>query len=107
MDLKAYYRKIRQAENELPQGDQLMVSLPTPDGGKAGVVSEVPREIASRMIVESKARRATAEETKAYREQLEARLAEIEEAAAAKSIHLHLVRELETAISRGESKRKS
>jgi XTP/dITP diphosphohydrolase len=58
MDLKVYYQKLRQVEAELTQPHVVVVSCETPDGGRAGVLSEVPRTIAAKMIVEAKARAA-------------------------------------------------
>ncbi|HSW49933.1 MAG TPA: hypothetical protein VLH09_07140, partial [Bryobacteraceae bacterium] len=41
----------------------------TPDGGRAGVRTEVARALAARLVVEGGARLATVEETDAYREE--------------------------------------
>jgi hypothetical protein len=68
MDLKVYYQKIRQVEASLPEGDAIIVSQETPDGGRAGVVSEVPKGVAAKMIVEGRARLATPEESAAFGE---------------------------------------
>ena len=43
MDLKGYYRKLRKKGEEMPDGDQVVVSEATPDGGVAGVLSEVTK----------------------------------------------------------------
>ena len=69
MDLRAYYSKLREIEAGLPTPQVAVVSLPTPDGGKAGVVTEVPTPIAARMIVELSARQATEAETAAFHEE--------------------------------------
>ena len=66
MDMRAYYEKLRRVEAEIANRDVVVVSLETPDGGKPGVKIEAPREIAAKMIVESRARLATAKETAAY-----------------------------------------
>ena len=66
MDLKVFYKKIREAAALIPADFTVLASLETPDGGKAGVMSEVPRAIAARMIVEGRARTATVEETEAF-----------------------------------------
>ena len=55
MDVKQYYRKIREVESAIVDTYPLVVSLETADGGKAGLVSEVPRALAAKMIVESRA----------------------------------------------------
>lgn len=45
----------------------MVVSLETSDGGKPGLVSEVAREAAAKMIVEGKAALASESEREAYR----------------------------------------
>jgi len=67
MDLRNYYQKIRQVEAEIGEDPTIVMSLETSDGGKAGRATEVPRETAARLIVELRARLATAEEAAAYR----------------------------------------
>jgi hypothetical protein len=64
MNLRAYYQKIREVAVELePEGESVwLTSLATPDGGRAGVCVEAPRELAAKLIVEGKSRKATAEE---------------------------------------------
>jgi len=69
MDLQVYYKKIRAMEESLKDPSVVLVSLETPDGGRAGVRSEVPRRIAAKMIVEGGARLATTEEAREFEEQ--------------------------------------
>ena len=69
MDLKAYYQKIREVEQSMGEEAPLLVSHATPDGGKPGVKTEVPRYTAAKMIVDGVARLATEEEVREYREQ--------------------------------------
>jgi hypothetical protein len=45
----------------------VMVSNDTPDGGKGGQKTEVPRRVAAKLIVEGQARPASADEAKAFR----------------------------------------
>ena len=83
MDLRAFYQKMRKVEQEIPSKHVVVVSHETADGGKAGRKTEVPREIAARIIVEDRARLATQEESDAYHAaQDEARKAAEQEAAA-------------------------
>jgi hypothetical protein len=63
MDLRAYYQKIKDAEALLTGDSLVVVSLATPEGGKAGVRTEVPRMVAAKLLVEGRARLATEEET--------------------------------------------
>ena len=67
MDLKVYYQKLRQIEADLTNPHVVLVSLATPDGGREGVVTEAPRDIAAKMIVEGSARAATETEAQEYR----------------------------------------
>ena len=69
MDLKGYYQKIRALERTFEAVFAVIVSMETADGGKAGVRTEVPAQIAARMIVEGIARIATEQEAKEFHEQ--------------------------------------
>jgi hypothetical protein len=62
MDLRAYYSRIREAEDSLSGDRFVTVSLATPEGGKAGVRTEASRTITARLIVEGRIRVATKEE---------------------------------------------
>ena len=66
MDLRAYYRKVREVESSLPQAFVILVSRETPDGGKAGVMSEVSRLSAAKQVAEGRASVATEEEATAF-----------------------------------------
>jgi hypothetical protein len=81
MDMRVFYQKIRELENAIEEDSVVTVSLSTPDGGKEGVLTEVPKRVAARTVVEGKARLATQEETAAYREATEARHKELQERA--------------------------
>jgi len=67
MDVKHYYRKIREIENSLSEPYVLVISLETADGGKAGVASEVTRSVAAKLIVEGRAVVANDTEKETYR----------------------------------------
>jgi thiamine monophosphate synthase len=95
MDLKGYYRKLRKKGEEMPDGDQVVVSEATPDGGVAGVLSEVTKEMACRLVVEGRARLASEEEAEWFRlEQREAQEAWAR-SQAAQRIHVQLMNGLE------------
>jgi hypothetical protein len=68
MNLKVYYQKIREIEEGLQEAAVVVVSIETPDGGKAGVFSEVSKRVAATMVVEAHARLATPEESHEFRE---------------------------------------
>ena len=93
MDLKVYYEKLRQTEASLPGPDVVIVSLATPDGGRAGVPTETPREIAAKMIVDGTARMASEAEALEYEEKRLALRRSAEEAALASRIQVTLVAE--------------
>ncbi len=61
MNLRSYYQKIRETVDGLEPGDVWVESLATADGGRAGVYTQVPRQLAAKLIVDGKARRADAE----------------------------------------------
>jgi hypothetical protein len=87
MDLRQFYRKIREIESTIPDKYPLVTSLATGDGGKEGLVSEVPRYQAARMIVEGKARLSTDEEKKDYVDSIAAVHKQIEELEATRRAH--------------------
>ena len=66
MDLRVYYRKIREIESTIPGLYVVLVSLATTDGGRAGVLTETTRELAARQIAEGRARLAVEEEEIAF-----------------------------------------
>ena len=68
MDLRAYYKKVREAEAELAGEHVVIVSFATSEGGKDGVPTEVPRAIAARLIAEGRGRAGTADEAAAFRD---------------------------------------
>jgi|SRR5277367_2918206 len=69
MDLKAYYKRLREVESSLQTPYVVVVSLDTPDGGKAGVYAEVTKLVAARTIAEGRTRLASETETTQFREQ--------------------------------------
>lgn len=91
MDLRAYYEKIRMIEATIMEIFALIVSLQTNDGGHAGIVTEVPRRIAAKMLVEGTARLATAEEARKYREEQAEAIQAAEQKAAADKVHLTVI----------------
>ncbi len=74
MDLKVYYRKVRDIECLLPTPHVVLYSLDTAEGGRSGRMAEVATDVAARLITEGKCRLASPEEaTSFYKEQKEAR----------------------------------
>jgi hypothetical protein len=66
MDLRAYYKNIRETEATMPGPFVVIKSRETSDGGKPGVMTEVARVTAARQIVEGKAYLASPAETEAF-----------------------------------------
>lgn len=95
MDLKAYYQKLRTMEGSITEPQAMIVSLATPDGGRAGVLTEAPRAIAAKMIVEGSARLATDEEVEGFRAQAAETRRLAEQAAVASRIQVTVVSESE------------
>jgi hypothetical protein len=91
MDLRAYYSKLREIEAAMPTPQVVLVSLATPDGGKPGVVTEVPTPIAARMVVEGSARQATEAEASAFHEQHASARQAAEDAAVAQRLQVVVV----------------
>ena len=98
MDLRAYYKRIREVEARIGQPYVVVMSLDTPDGGKAGVSAEVARPVAAKLVTEGRVRLATEEEAAAFHSgQTEARLAE-EARIAAQRMQVMLVPSAETRV---------
>lgn len=91
MDLRAYYQKVRETEAHISSPYAVVVSLVTPDGGRAGVVTEVPTPIGARMIVEGAARPATDDETRSFRQQQASNKLIADNAVAASKVHVVVV----------------
>ena len=91
MDLRQFFKKIREVEAGIVEQFPLVASVETGDGGKSGVLSEVPRYQAARMIVEGKARLASGEEKQVYIEQEAASRKHFDELEAAKRAHFALI----------------
>jgi hypothetical protein len=91
MDLRAYYQKVRETEAGMTSPHVVVFSLATPDGGKPGVVTEVPTPIAARMVVEGAARQATDVEIHAFRERQAAAKQAADEAVIASKVQVVVV----------------
>jgi hypothetical protein len=72
MDLRAYYQKIRRIETAIKEPSVVIVSRETPEGGKAGVKTDVPRALAARLVAEEKADLASPEEAAQFHAENEA-----------------------------------
>ena len=91
MDVKQYYRKIQDVESGLEESFPIVVSLETADGGKPGVLTEVSRSIAAKMIVEGRAVLANSAEKQKYYEHAEAARNAAEKAELAKRLQVAII----------------
>ena len=91
MDLILYYSKIRGEEKAITEEFPVIVSNETGDGGKAGHLTEVPKSVAARMIVQGLARLAPAEAAQAFRAEQAAAVRIVEELAAAGRVQLSVM----------------
>jgi hypothetical protein len=73
MDLRGYWERIRNIEASIPDASVVVVSADTPDGGRRGVKTDVPRGVAARLIAGGKAALASPEEAEEFRARVEAR----------------------------------
>jgi len=91
MDLKIYYQKIRNQRNTIRDEFPIVVSNETPDGGKSGALTEVPRDLAAKLLVDGAARLANDVETAEFRQaQADMRKA-VEDERAASRVQVTLV----------------
>ena len=96
MDLKQYFRKMREIEGTISEPFVLIVSLETPDGGKAGMVTEVSRFNAAKMIIEGRAVLANESEKEAYIARQEAARKAAEKAELAKRVQVAILADPDT-----------
>ena len=66
MDLRVYYQKIREVEAKIDDEFPVVMSRETGDGGREGTLTEVPRRIAAKMIVEGTAQVVSPEQKQAF-----------------------------------------
>ena len=91
MDLRSYYKKVREAESALKGNDIVIVSFATSEGGREGVLTEAPRSVAARLIAEGGARAATAEESGKFRAGLREARARHEQEETARRVQVVMV----------------
>lgn len=96
MDVKGFYQKLRKIEAEITDPFVIVKSKETPDGGHAGVLTEVSRRLGAQMITEGKAELASPEEVAGYRERVAQAQKAAEQRAVAKRLHV-------TVVTDGES----
>ena len=96
MDLRQYFRKLREAETNMPDAHVFVTSLETPDGGRPGIITEVPRDIAAKMLVEGRAVLSTKQEKEHFLEAQRIARAAAQRAEIAQRLQVTVVPEDET-----------
>jgi hypothetical protein len=91
MDLRSYYKKVREADSTLIGDDIVLVSLATSEGGKEGVRTEAPRGVAAKLIAEGRARVASDDEVAAFRADFKTAREQYEQNEAARRVQVVLV----------------
>ena len=104
MDLKQYFKKIKDTEETMTDEYPLVVSLETTDGGKAGIAVEVSRREAAKAIVENRAVLANAQQKREYYEREAARKKSAEKAELSRRLQIAIVSdsELRSAVVTAE-----
>jgi hypothetical protein len=91
MDVKTYYQRIRDTEATIPTPFAVVISLATDDGGRKGVLVEVPRHLAAKMAVEGSAELASAEQAMEFRQSQQSACKAVQEAVAAAKMEFSMV----------------
>jgi hypothetical protein len=91
MDLRSYYKKVREADSTLKGNDIVLVSLATSEGGREGVLTEAPRSVAAKLIAEQRARVATEAEAEGFREEMRTARDRYEQEEATRRVQLVMV----------------
>ena len=95
MDLRVYFQKVKQIEENIEGAYAVIVSHETSDGGLPGMFTEVHKASAAKLVVEGKARMATIDETNAFQQAKVLAKDESDQAAQAGRVQLNLVSDSE------------
>ncbi|MBL8179946.1 MAG: hypothetical protein JNK48_35025 [Bryobacterales bacterium] len=90
MDVKQYFQRVRELAMQLPGEEVVIKSLPTPNGGKAGILTEVNRQTAAKQIIDGNAVLATEKESTEYYSEMEAKRQIAERALALSRLQISL-----------------
>ncbi len=101
MDVRQYFRKLREVEAAIPEQFACVTSLENPDGGKAGVVSEVTRELAAKLVVEGRAILSSDSEIKDFFARHATQKLAYEKAEMANRLQVTIVSDPETGVLSG------
>ena len=93
MDLKKYYRRIREIEAALEDEFPVLKSLATEAGGLGGKLTEATKIVAARMVVDGVAELASAEEAAEFRRLAEENRKREEERRRGEQVQFHVLSE--------------
>jgi len=102
MDLRVYYQKIRDEQAKIADEFPIVVSNETTDGGKQGTMTEVPRRLAAKLVVEGTAKIATTDEAAAFRKAQAVAKQAAEQLAASSRLQLTVVSSAELDKLKGK-----
>jgi hypothetical protein len=105
MDMRAFYQKARQIAETIAEAYAVVISLPTPDGGREGIASEVAKALAALLIVEGKARLATAEESQNFRDRAAEAKAAADRLVTASKVQITVLSDADFRALKGSSKK--
>ena len=91
MDLRIYYQKIREKRAGIAEPFPVVVSCDTPDGGKAGVMTEVTPDLAAKMAIDGTAKLVSPEEAQKFRQRQAAAKKLVDDAITASKVQLTVV----------------
>jgi hypothetical protein len=103
-NIKEKFAYIRRLIQEIREPFVVIYSLATPDGGRAGVLGYVAREIAARLIANERARLATDGEIADYFAEDERRRQAYEDEIQASRMHIAVVKEARRRLTRKPGK---
>ena len=98
MDVRQYFRKLREIEAGIAEPFTFITSLENPDGGRPGVISEVSRELAAKLLAEGRAVLSSDGEVKEFQETQVAKKMAFEKAEMAKRVQVTIVSDSETGV---------
>jgi len=99
MELRQYFKKIKETEAAIKEPYLLIVSLETADGGKPGTVVEVSRHEAAKAIVENRAVLANDAQKQAHLEQQATRRKLAEKAELSRRLQIAIISDSELRTS--------
>lgn len=97
MDLRQYFRKLEEIEGAMVDAYQVVVSLETADGGKPGMISEVTRTNAAKLLVEGRATLASEEQKQQFAAAQKAAREAAQEVEMARRLQVTIVSEADLA----------